>query len=385
MAAGGLRRQPRLQTGVTDRDQHAPLDFVGVFVVRFTWAVAFALVCRLVRHLELGRLRHVGFRFKLSAFLNLRLQIVLMLVHTECDAAIVPCRSPISGIPVSAVDFDAKGRNNPSSMLRRVLITLVLAAIGGAASFGADGPIRYRFTFPEPQHRWMQVEATFDELGSAPLELRMSRSSPGRYAPHDFAKNVYDVHAFNGEGREIVTTRPDPYGWIVADHGGVVTVKYKIFGDYIDGTYLAVDATHAHINMPAAIMWARGLDDRAITLSFDPPDRNALAGRHPAPRRRDPVRVHRAQPPVPDGQPRRVRSDRDPPVRGRRADVPASPCTIPVPTPSSTGSSGTSRRLFARKARFTASIRHTSPDTTRFSRITCPTPPTMRWSTATAR
>ena len=150
-------------------------------------------------------------------------------------------------------------------MLRRVLITLVLAAIGGAASFGADGPIRYRFTFPEPQHRWMQVEATFDELGSAPLELRMSRSSPGRYAPHDFAKNVYDVHAFNGEGREILTTRPDPYGWTVADHGGVVTVKYKIFGDYIDGTYLAVDATHAHINMPAAIMWARGLDDRPVT------------------------------------------------------------------------------------------------------------------------
>ena len=43
----------------------------------------------------------------------------------------------------------------------------------------------------------------------------------------------------------------------------------------IDGTYLAVDATHAHINMPAVIMWARGLDDRAIALSFNPP-----AGRH---------------------------------------------------------------------------------------------------------
>jgi predicted metalloprotease with PDZ domain len=121
----------------------------------------------------------------------------------------------------------------------------------------------------------MQIEATFDGLGSAPLELRMSRSSPGRYAPHDFAKNVYDVHAFNGKGLEISTTRPDPYGWTVADHGGVVTVKYKVFGDYIDGTYLAVDATHAHINMPAAIMWARGLDDRAITLALDPP-----AGRH---------------------------------------------------------------------------------------------------------
>ena len=58
--------------------------------------------------------------------------------------------------------------------------------------------------------------------------------------------------------------RPDPYGWNVTGHGGSVTVKYKVFGDRVDGTYLAVDTTHAHINMPAAIMWARGLDDRPV-------------------------------------------------------------------------------------------------------------------------
>ena len=43
----------------------------------------------------------------------------------------------------------------------------------------------------------------------------MSRSSPGRYSLHDFAKNVYDVHAFARDGRELPTTRPDPYGWNV--------------------------------------------------------------------------------------------------------------------------------------------------------------------------
>ena len=43
----------------------------------------------------------------------------------------------------------------------------------------------------------------------------MSRSSPGRYSLHDFAKNVYDVHAFAADGRELPTTRPDPYGWNV--------------------------------------------------------------------------------------------------------------------------------------------------------------------------
>lgn len=140
-----------------------------------------------------------------------------------------------------------------------------------AASSPGAAPIEYRFTFPEPEHHWMQVEILFTNLSRAPLELRMSRSSPGRYAIHDFAKNVYDVHAFARDGHELPTTRPDADGWNVSGHDGGVIVKYKLYGDRIDGTYLAVDATHAHMNMPAAIMWAHGLDDRAAVLTFEPP------------------------------------------------------------------------------------------------------------------
>jgi len=117
----------------------------------------------------------------------------------------------------------------------------------------------------------MQVEAAFTDLGGGPLELRMSRSSPGRYSLHEFAKNVYDVQVIGADGRELAVTRPDPYGWTVVQPGPAVTVRYKVYGDRIDGTYLAVDPSHAHINMPAAIMWARGLDDRPAALTFVPP------------------------------------------------------------------------------------------------------------------
>jgi predicted metalloprotease with PDZ domain len=158
--------------------------------------------------------------------------------------------------------------------MRRLGLTfLSLCAVLAAGPNAAQGTgaIHYRFTFPEPQHRWMQVEATFPDVPSTPLELRVSRSSPGRYSLHEFAKNVYDVHAFAPDGAELPTTRPDPYGWDVARHGASVTVKYKVYGDRIDGTYLAIDETHAHINMPASIMWAHGLDDRPSTLTFEEP------------------------------------------------------------------------------------------------------------------
>jgi predicted metalloprotease with PDZ domain len=148
-----------------------------------------------------------------------------------------------------------------------VFLLLVLAPAIGFA----QAPVSYRLSFPEPEHRWMQVEASFDDLPSGPLELRMSRSSPGRYALHEFAKNVFDVRVTDAEGKLLDVVRPNPHQWNVASHAGRVRIAYRVFGDRVDGTYLAVDSTHAHVNMPAALIWARGLENRPATLRFEPP------------------------------------------------------------------------------------------------------------------
>jgi predicted metalloprotease with PDZ domain len=155
--------------------------------------------------------------------------------------------------------------------VRHVALVCAMLLAFSARPFRAAAPIAYRVSIPEPQHHWLQVDASFTELDSSPLELRMSVSSPGRYSLHDFAKNVYDVHAADPDGRELAIARPDASGWTVRDHGAVVNIRYRVFGDRVDGTYLAVDTTHVHMNMPAAIMWGRGLDDRALTLTFTQP------------------------------------------------------------------------------------------------------------------
>jgi predicted metalloprotease with PDZ domain len=152
-----------------------------------------------------------------------------------------------------------------------LLGALLLAGLPLQSDLRSGAAVSYRFTFPEPQHHWMAVEAVFTELDREPLELRMSRSSPGRYAEHDFAKNVYDVAAFAPDGAALAITRSDPHGWTIANHPSTVAVRYRVFGDRVDGTYLAVDTTHAHVNMPAAVMWARGLEDRPIRLALEAP------------------------------------------------------------------------------------------------------------------
>ncbi|HTG49680.1 MAG TPA: hypothetical protein VL915_04255, partial [Gemmatimonadales bacterium] len=54
--------------------------------------------------------------------------------------------------------------------------------------------VRYAVTFPDPAHHEARVSVDFPAAGDT-LEIWMSRSSPGRYALHEFAKNVYDVRA----------------------------------------------------------------------------------------------------------------------------------------------------------------------------------------------
>jgi predicted metalloprotease with PDZ domain len=151
-----------------------------------------------------------------------------------------------------------------------VLLTILLAA-WVAASPRAQAAVSYRLTFADRAQNQMQVEATFADVPPGPLQLRMSRSSPGRYAVHAFSKNVLDVRATDAAGTPLSVSRPDADQWDISGHSGEVRVSYRIFGDRVDGTYLAVDSRHAHINMPAAILWARGFDERPISIRFEPP------------------------------------------------------------------------------------------------------------------
>jgi Peptidase M61 N-terminal domain len=103
-------------------------------------------------------------------------------------------------------------RHGPSlPAMKPRLFTIVLFAVAVPALATAQAPVVYRLSFPQPEHRWMQVDVSFDELPAGTLELRMSRSSPGRYALHEFAKNVFDVQVTDPAGKPLPVIRPNPH------------------------------------------------------------------------------------------------------------------------------------------------------------------------------
>jgi predicted metalloprotease with PDZ domain len=134
----------------------------------------------------------------------------------------------------------------------------------------APAPVRYDLSFDNAVYHEARITATWRDVPAGPLRIQMSRSSPGRYAIHEFAKNVYSVSAVDGAGRSLRIDRTDPYGWTVEGHDGAVVVTYTLFGDRADGTYAQIDAAHAHLNMPATLMWATGFDARPVEVRFQP-------------------------------------------------------------------------------------------------------------------
>ena len=128
----------------------------------------------------------------------------------------------------------------------------------------------YDVSFPNAVHHEANITVTYRGLPLRPLELRMSRSSPGRYALHEFAKNVYNVSAVDSTGKKLPITRPNEHQWNVT-HNGHVRVTYTLYADHADGTYSGVDLTHAHFNMPSAFMFARQTFERPIRIRFNAP------------------------------------------------------------------------------------------------------------------
>ena len=164
--------------------------------------------------------------------------------------------------------------------MRRSLILFFFGLASAPLGLTAQGdwtalerpPIEYEISFPNAAHHEAEVSVVFDGLVPGTLEVRMSRSSPGRYSLHEFAKNVYGVTAVDREGRLLEIERPDPHQWNVSGHSGYVRMSYTLYGDRADGTYAGIDRTHSHMNMPATFMWARGLEVRPMRVTFVPPD-----------------------------------------------------------------------------------------------------------------
>lgn len=144
-------------------------------------------------------------------------------------------------------------------------LSFIISAI---TVFAQQNAVYYEVSFPNAIHHEAEITMLLRDVPTGPLKIRMSRSSPGRYATHEFGKNVYNLKAFDGSGKELKVTQPAGDEYTIPNHGVSVSITYTLFGNWIDGTYAGFDETHAHMNMPATFIYPIGWDNRARKVKF---------------------------------------------------------------------------------------------------------------------
>ena len=131
--------------------------------------------------------------------------------------------------------------------------------------------VSYLVSFPNIVHHEAKIELQATDFTQKELVCRMSRSSPGRYATHEFGKNVYDVKAFDKSGKSLEVIRVDGDVYKVANLDGFVKIEYTLYGNHPDGTYAGIDQESVQLNAPATFMWIKGLENAPIEIQFKLP------------------------------------------------------------------------------------------------------------------
>ena len=143
--------------------------------------------------------------------------------------------------------------------------------------------ITYRLGMSRPVSHLFEVtmEVELPE-GQVPnfIDFQMAKWSPGRYAVFDFAKNVQQFEALGGicaRGAQckmpaFPVTRVDDQTWRVATMSTHrLTIRYKVFGNDLSGTFSQLDSRHANYNGGSIFMYVVNHKPDPVRLEIKPP------------------------------------------------------------------------------------------------------------------
>ncbi|MEK6283623.1 MAG: PDZ domain-containing protein [Acidobacteriota bacterium] len=185
------------------------------------------------------------------------------------------------------------------NFLRRYLFSLVVAfcviASWGSASGQQDEPLRsitYRLSMSRPVSHLFEVAIEVElpkDSAAKFLDFQMAKWSPGRYAVFDFAKNVQEFQALGGICPRSAQCKMSPYPvsrlddqtWRVPISTGStngptlnaesLTIRYKVFGNDLSGTFSQLDPRHANYNGHSIFMYLVNHKPDPVKLWIDPP------------------------------------------------------------------------------------------------------------------
>lgn len=170
--------------------------------------------------------------------------------------------------------------------LRLAALCCLVLLLGGIAT--AQEPpltsITYRVSMSRPVSHLFEVSIEVELPKDSKLrnvDFQMPKWAPGRYAVFDFAKNVQEFQALGGicppgakcEMRALPgASRLDDQTWRVPTmNTQSFTIRYKVFGNDLSGTFSQLDSRHANYNGHSIFMYIVNHKPDPVKLVINPP------------------------------------------------------------------------------------------------------------------
>lgn len=132
--------------------------------------------------------------------------------------------------------------------------------------------MKYRFSAPIPQSRYLQVEAVKENPSEQPLEFRLSSWRPGRYELGNFAKNLRGMTATGPSGEMLPIHKVSKDCWrIELAPAGPVTLKYEYFAAQPDAGACWIDAGLMYVNPVHCIVFDPSSPENEFEIELDIP------------------------------------------------------------------------------------------------------------------
>jgi len=150
------------------------------------------------------------------------------------------------------------------------LLTFLLLCLAMPSS--AQSPdIVYHLRWGAPNAHYFDVTM---EIGTtADVEVRIPAWRPGRYIMQNYAQNVIDFSATDGEGNPLASYKVDKNTWhVVRGMASEAVVKYKSYVHQLDAGASYLDATEAYLNPITSLMYVLGREMEPVALVIHKPD-----------------------------------------------------------------------------------------------------------------
>lgn len=150
--------------------------------------------------------------------------------------------------------------------MRTIFLSLLVSI-----SVFAQAPVRYTMKFPAPHTHYVEVTAEIPAAKPA-VELYMPVWTPGSYLVREYARNVEDFRAKDGQGRELTWTKTRKNRWKVEANGAAaISVSYKVYAHEMSVQGNWVDSGFAMMNGAANFVTLVGADKRPYEVKLELP------------------------------------------------------------------------------------------------------------------